>query len=206
MPGCRPLTRQEIGQALHTFSGSPVQMRNRCLLLMGLYTGFRISELLSLRVGDVIQEGRVLSRVRVERRNMKGKLQGREVVLNERARRALAEWLPVLFHWRGGDPALHLFQSQQGGGITRRQAARTMHDLAQNLGWQPRVGTHSLRKTFAQALYESASVCWRPGQEIPVRVVQKALGHRGVDTTEKYLGVDVAAVDKHVLALNITGE
>lgn len=205
MAGCRPLTRQEIGQALGALGGSRIRQRNRCLFILGLYSGFRISELLSLRVGDVIQDGRVLPRVRVERRAMKGKRQGREVVLNERARQALAEWLPVLFRWRGAQSDTYLFQSQQSGSITRRQAARIMHDLAQRFGWPPQIGTHTLRKTFAQGLYESASACWRPGQEIPVRVVQKALGHRGVDTTERYLGVDVAAVDKHVLALNITG-
>ena len=31
--------------------------RDRCLLLLGVYTGFRVSELLSLTVGDVLTRG-----------------------------------------------------------------------------------------------------------------------------------------------------
>lgn len=202
MRGCRPLDSTEIEQGLGLLTGSRLKIRNRCLFLLGLYSGFRISELLSLRVGDVIRNGVVLQRVQVQRRNMKGKRSSREVPLNVRARRALAEWLPMLYRWRGNQPDTFIFQSLQGGPITRRQASRIMLQLAACLDWAPRIGTHSLRKTFAREVYARACAAWRPGQELPVRIVMKALGHRSVDITEAYLGLDVAMVDHVVLSLN----
>lgn len=205
MRGCRPLDHSEVRRALDKLRGSRLAMRDRCLLQLGLYTGFRISELLSLRVGDVVREGKVLERVVVERKNMKGKRQSRDVKLNERARAALRVWLPVLYDWRDALPDLYLFQSTRGGRLTRRQAGRIIATLATDLGMPPKVATHSLRKTFAGAIYQRGLDTWRPGEELPIRVVMKALGHRSVDATERYLGLDVRQVDDAVDALDFGG-
>lgn len=207
MRGCRPLDQREQVQALAVLKGSRIALRNRCLFLMGLNTGFRISELLSLRLGDVLHNGHVVDRVRVERSSMKGKRESRDVVLNIEARQALGVWLPELLSWRGGAPDLYLFQSNKGGGITRQQACRIMSGLARGLGWPPPVGTHSLRKTFAHAVYGWAMSTWRPdlGQENPIRVVMRALGHSSVAVTEAYLGLDQAQVDQAVLNIARSG-
>ena len=201
MRGCRPLTVREQDQALAVLQGARLDKRNRCLVLMGLNTGFRISELLSLRIGQVLHRGYVLERVRVERANIKGKREGRDVALNREARQALAEWIPVLIGWRGAGDDVFLFQSNKGGRITRRQASRIMSGLAARLGWPPRIGTHSLRKTFAGDVYEWAMRNWTPSQENPIRVVMRALGHSSVAVTEAYLGLDMAQVDKAVMSL-----
>lgn len=204
MKGCRPLNDGEIASVLGLLrgQGSRLAMRDRCLVQLGLYTGFRISELLSLRVGDVLCDGRVLERVVVERKNMKGKRSSRDVKLNARAQAALRAWLPVLYDWRGAGADLYLFQSTRGGRLTRRQAGRIIATLAQRLGLPPKVATHSLRKTFAGAIYQRGLDTWRHGEELPVRVVMKALGHRSVDATERYLGLDVRQVDDAVAALD----
>lgn len=202
MQGCRPLEKHEVEQALEALKGSRTRQRDRCLFILGIYTGFRISELLSLRIWDVAQYGRVLERARVARKNMKGQLRSREVPLNVNARKALAAWLPVLYRWRGNLPDTYVFQSNKRGCITRQHAARIMRGLAKQFGWPPQISTHSLRKTFAMAVYAKSSRGWRPGQEMPVRVVMKALGHRSSEVTERYLGLDVAAVDNMVLSLD----
>lgn len=205
MRGCRPLDGAEVRRTLDALRGSRLAMRDRCMVQLGLYTGFRISELLSLRVGDVLRDGRVLERVVVERKNMKGKRSSRDVKLNARAQAALRAWLPVLFAWRDANPDTFLFQSTRGGRLTRRQAGRIVATLARRLGLPPRVATHSLRKTFAGAIYQRGLDTWRPGEELPVRVVMKALGHRSVDATERYLGLDVLQVDDAVDALDFGG-
>jgi integrase len=207
MRGCRPLNQREQAQALAVLRGKRTALRNRCLFLLGLNTGFRISELLSLRVGDVLHHGHVVERVRVARRNMKGKRESRDVVLNVEARQALALWLPELLRWRGGAPDLFLFQSQKGSGITRQQACRIVTGLAGQLGWDGQTGTHSLRKTFAHAVYGWAMDNWNPrsGQENPIRVAMHALGHSSVSSTEHYLGLDTAKVDQAVLSIGQRG-
>jgi len=202
MRGCRPLEKVEIEQALTALQGSRTRQRDRCLFLMGIYSGFRISELLSLRVWSVVQYDRVLPRVRVERASMKGKKRSREIPLTTKARKALAAWLPILFRWRGNLPDTYIFQSIKGGHITRQHAARIMRDLAKRFRWPPSIGTHSLRKTFAKSVYAIACKHWRPGRENPLREVMLAMGHRSIDTTEKYLGLDVAAVDSLIMQLD----
>lgn len=201
MRGCRPLTLREQDQALAVLQGSRLALRNRCLVLMGLNTGFRISELLSLRLGHVLHLGQVLERVCVERTSMKGARESRDVALNLEARTALAGWIPVLMRWRGAGDDVCLFQSNKGGQLTRRQASRIMQGLARTLGWPPRIGTHSLRKTFAHDVYDWAMRNWTPVQENPIRVVMRALGHSSVAVTESYLNLDMAQVDKAVMSL-----
>jgi Site-specific recombinase XerD len=205
MKGCRPLEMSEVARAMEKLRGSRLAMRNRCLVLFGLNTGFRISELLSLRVGDVWRDGRVLERVVVERKNMKGKKSSRDVELNDTARAALRAWLPVLFDWRDSGADLYLFQSTKGGRMTRQQAGRIVSGLAHDLGMPPKIATHSLRKTFAATLYADELTRWRPGEVEPIRVTKFALGHASVETTERYIGINDTVVSRAVRSLNIGG-
>jgi integrase len=66
------------------------------LFVVGHRTGFRISELLSLKVGDVQQHGKIVDHVTVQRRHMKKKTEGRTVALHPEAIAALSVWLEVL--------------------------------------------------------------------------------------------------------------
>jgi site-specific recombinase XerD len=64
MKGCRPLTDNEVQVISRSFGGT-FGKRNKALFVVGYRTGFRISELLSLRVGDVQQHGKVVDQVAV---------------------------------------------------------------------------------------------------------------------------------------------
>ena len=57
MKGTRPLDNDEIRRVSGCFTGT-FAVRNRGLFMLGVSTGGRISELLSLRVGDVWQNGK----------------------------------------------------------------------------------------------------------------------------------------------------
>jgi integrase len=84
----------------------------------GHRTGFRISELLSLHVGDVMQHGKILDQISVQRRHMKrgkaGKTSGRTVKLHPEVRAALSVWLEVLQKRQKGTlaPELPVFCSR----------------------------------------------------------------------------------------------
>ena len=56
MKGTRPLDNDEIRRVSTCFAGT-FATRNRGLFMLGVSTGGRISELLSLRVADVYQNG-----------------------------------------------------------------------------------------------------------------------------------------------------
>ena len=60
MKGTRPLDNDEIRQVSACFTGT-FEHRNRSLFLLGVSTGGRISELLSLRIGDVYQKSKAVT-------------------------------------------------------------------------------------------------------------------------------------------------
>ena len=56
MKGTRPLNNNEIGLVSACFDGNPFEIRNRGRFMLGVSTGSRISELLSLQIRDVYQK------------------------------------------------------------------------------------------------------------------------------------------------------
>jgi len=180
--GCRPLTDAEVARVLATFSG-PYAGRDRALFTLGVLTGFRISELLSLTVGDVRDlDGGVARRVTVARRNMKGRRESRTMPLHARARQALAGWLGELARLGGSDPATPLFAGRKGHHqlrpITRVHAGRVLNAAFAAAGL-PHRGSHTLRKTFARNVHRA--------DNRDLLTTQRLLGHKSVNSTVQYL-------------------
>jgi hypothetical protein len=97
MKGCRPFTGEEVILLQQSFGGI-YAARDKALFLLGVKSGFRISELLSPRLGDVSQHGHLVDRMTVPRRHMKSKREGRTVLLHPEANAALAARLLTLRH------------------------------------------------------------------------------------------------------------
>jgi integrase/recombinase XerD len=72
--------------------GGRYARRDRALFMVGIYTGFRITELLSLCWRDCVKRGEVTESITIERRHMKKKRRGRTVALHPKAREALRDW------------------------------------------------------------------------------------------------------------------
>jgi site-specific recombinase XerD len=75
MKGCRPLTDDEV-QVLGKAFGGTFALRTKALFMAGHRTDVRISELLSLRVSDVLPHGRIVDAITVERKHMQKKTEG----------------------------------------------------------------------------------------------------------------------------------
>jgi integrase len=202
MKGCRPLSDDEVKRVRRSFSGRYAK-RNEAMVVLGVACGFRISELLSLRVGDVRQHGQIVDRVTVQRRYMKGgkagKAESRSVRLAPQARAALSLWLEALAKGtRELDPARYVFESRTTGPnrgsrpISRVQAWRILDAAFEANGLQGKLGTHCLRKTFANAVYEANH------HDLPR--TQKALGHRNINSTVAYLSFREEDVELAILA------
>jgi hypothetical protein len=71
MAGMRDYTDAEIDLVRKSFSGR-YALRDRCFFEMALQMGLRVSEMLSLTVGQVYQYGKVVDEVSIERKHMKG--------------------------------------------------------------------------------------------------------------------------------------
>lgn len=204
MKGCRPLTETETRDILESFAGT-FATRDRALFTLGVLSGFRVSELLSLKVGDVTTgTGQIAEWVSVARRSMKKKTEGRSVPLNPKARAALRAWVDEL--WEGGhlSPDTPLFLSRKGSNrpLTRQAVHTVLRTVYVANGISGKTGTHSMRKTFARSVYAKAVELARSGQAVdPLTFCQKALGHRNVNSTISYLSVGEDLVAQTILGL-----
>ncbi len=187
MKGSRPLTDDEVRVASQSFSGREAT-RNKALFVLGVRTGFRISELLSLRVQDVWQHGQVADRATVRRSCMKRKVEGRTVVLHPEAKAALMHWLVAAKLTRGP-----LFPSRKdpAQAITRVQAWRILEEAYTANGLRGQLGTHAMRKTFANRVYEKL------GRDLVK--TQRALGHKNINSTVSYLSFREEEIDAAIL-------
>lgn len=187
MKGCRALKEVEIRVVLDAFKCP----RDRALFILGLRTGFRISELLSIRVSDVWQLGQVTESVYVARKHMKKQVEGRSVPLHPDARAAIA----ALIQAEDLKPHHWLFRSRKGANrpIGRVHAWAVFKRAFSSAGVTGKTGTHTARKTFAARVYE------RLGRDLVK--TQHALGHKSISSTVSYLAVDSGEIASAILAL-----
>lgn len=185
MKGCRPLTDAEIVRAHAAFSGRHA-VRNRCLFVLGCLCGFRVSEMLALRVRDVVAAHRVRALVKVPRRHMKGNHEGRAVYLPPEGQQAVLEQVRALEYPAPGE---FLFRSQRGGRpISRSQAHRVLVAVFESCGIVDQVATHSLRKTFADRQYSYHLSRVAAGEPVDAFTeTSLALGHADPASTRHYL-------------------
>jgi integrase len=191
MTGSRPLSQDEARRVQASFRGA-FALRDRALCVMGLKTGFRISELLSLKVKDVWKDGHAAKVVRVPRKAMKGQHAARSLPLHEEARAAIRAWLEVLGTHR---PDAFLFEGQRKGkAIDRTHAYRILQTAYKANGLEGKLGSHAMRKTFAHGVYGALK------QDLVK--TQKALGHKNINSTVAYLGFGTdAEVNEAILSL-----
>ena len=188
MKGTRPLDNNEIRLVSACFTGT-FETRNRGLFMLGVSTGGRISELLSLTIGDVYQNRNPVTDLLFDRSIVKGGEVSRAVPVNTDGMRAIDDLIAWHREKYGKlDVKRPVFPSRNGQGkkrMTRRAAHNVLKDAFEAAGLNGHLATHSLRKSFAQRLYEQTG---------DVFTVQEMLGHKSIATTQKYLGVNYASV------------
>ena len=200
MKGTRPLDNAEIRKVLDAFEGI-FAIRNQSLFMLGVSVGGRISELLALKVNDVWQNGKPVKDLLFDRSIVKGGEMSRAVPVNIDGREAienLITWQTELYG--NAKPTRPLFTSRNGQGsqrMTRKAAHDVLKSAFEGAGLNGKLGTHSLRKSYAQRLYEQTS---------DIYAVQEMLGHKSVVTTQKYLGVNYASVREASEAMSIYNE
>ena len=195
MKGTRPLDNKEIRLVSACFNGT-FATRNRGLFMLGVSTGGRISELLSLTVGDVYQNQKPVTDLLFDRSIVKGGEISRAVPVNSDGRRAISEiigWHEEKYNTIAPSRPLFPSRNKNGSVAMNRQTAHEMLKKAFTAaGLNGKLATHSLRKSFAQRVYEESG---------DIYLVQELLGHRNVSTTQKYIGVNYATARETVEAI-----
>ena len=128
MKGTRPLNNDEIRRVSGAFTGT-YQIRNRGLFMLGVSTGGRISELLSLQIGDVYQNGRPVTDLLYFKSIVKGGEVSRAVPVNRDGRQAIDDLISWHIDYYGmTENDRPLFPSRNGRG-QKRMSRRTAHDV-----------------------------------------------------------------------------
>ena len=200
MKGTRPLDNNEIILVAECFDGV-FEARNSGLFMLGVSTGGRISELLSLRIADVYQNNKAVTDLLFDKSIVKGGEVSRSVPVNRDGRQAIEKLIAWHNEQYGNTKESRpLFPSRNGQGekhLSRRKAHDVLKAAFVEAGLNGHLATHSMRKSFAQRLYDHTG---------DIFAVQEMLGHRNVATTQKYLGVNYANVRKAVEEMAVSSE
>ncbi len=203
MAGCRPLSPLEERRLLRVVRRLPP--RDRTLITCQWLTGFRIAEVLSLRIGSVLRAGQLVPKIGVAPRNLKGGYgRTRWVPVLPELTRALTSYLGWLRRrWELQDD-LPLFLSRQSNpdgsarALTTESARLILHEAFRRAGIvnDGRLGTHVLRKTWARKTYIAGhrDLC----------LLRAALNHSDVRVSQRYIEVDAEELDLAMRAVDFT--
>lgn len=170
------LSPEEVDRIIGAISlDERLAFRDRALLEVAYGAGLRVSEWISLGIGDVHLDERI---VRVVGKGNKQRL----VPIGRRALAAVAiytrELRPALVH---GAPTATLFVNARGGPLSRMGAWKLLRKYVEAAGITSHVTPHTLRHSFATHLLEGGA---------DLRAVQDMLGHADIATTQLYTHVD----------------
>ena len=149
---------------------------NLALFNLAIDSKLRGCDVVSVRVEDVAPNGYTMDRATVRQKKTPVKFE-----LTDQTRQAIDDYLKAA----GKKPGDFLFTGRHGLGqcMTTRQYARLLASWIGSIGLDPKLfGTHSLRRTKATLIYR------RTGN---LRAVQLLLGHTKIESTVRYLGIEV---------------
>ncbi|MEA3192561.1 MAG: integrase/recombinase XerC [Betaproteobacteria bacterium] len=162
--------------------GTAVEVaRDRAMFELLYSSGLRLSELVSLDVGD----GRLDLREAEVTVTGKGS-KTRTVPIGTRAREALKDWIDRR-HGIAGPGEKALFVGARGKRISPAVVGARLAAWARRRGLAQRVHPHMLRHSFASHVLQSSQ---------DLRAVQEMLGHASISTTQVYTHLDFQALAK----------
>ncbi len=172
-----PFSMQEIW-AIRTRLQTIGNRRDLALFNLAIDSKLRACDLLALRVSDVASGGEVLSRATVRQKKTNRPVR---FEITDRTRKSLESWLESV-ELKEDD---YLFPSRvkRSPHLSTRQYARIVNEWVRAIGLDPSAyGTHSLRRTKATLIYRRTK---------NLRAVQLLLGHTNLDSTVRYLGIEI---------------
>jgi len=155
--------------------------RDYMMFMMGIYTGRRITDILSMRVQDV--QGKEYLNIREKKTRKAAKID-----FNSELKKAIAEYC------NGRKPEEYLIKSAKGPNshLSRQAAYKILKDVSKKFGLE-QIGTHTMRKTFGYHLYHISNK--------DIVLVMNALGHSSESITLRYIGITSEQVNTAIKKL-----
>jgi len=177
LAGAKPPLQPKHVWAIRTRLQIADRTRDLALFNLAIDSKLRGCDVVGLKVEDVAPHGYAVDRATIRQRKT-----GRPVKfeLTEQTRQAVDNLLAASRSLAGD----YLFRGQRPGShLTTRQYARLLGEWLSLIGLDPSLfGTHSLRRTKATLIYRKTG---------NLRAVQLLLGHTTIESTVRYLGIEV---------------
>lgn len=163
--------------------------RDYVLFVFGINTGLKITEMLDIKVKDILAKEKCMkdffTLLHDETKNTK------EIFLNPKVSKALLHYIQE----SQLTPEDYLFKSSKTAKpITRQQAYRIIHQAAEAVGIQGKIGTNSMRKTFGYHAYKKG---------VAISLLQKYFHHASRSETLKYIGISKDEIIKTEIDVNL---
>ena len=176
--GQKPPLRLKDIWAIRIHLQNAHSVRDLAMFNLAIDSKLRGCDLVCLRVRDVTHGSQILSRAMVIQRKTQRPVQ---FELTEPTRQAVAAWMEMA-QLRSEQ---YLFPSRARSSlhVSTRQYARIVHHWVELAGLDTSAyGTHSMRRTKATLIYKRTK---------NLRAVQLLLGHTKLESTVRYLGIEV---------------
>ena len=157
--------------------------RNYILFLIGVTTGYRAGDLVKLKVRDIkealkrgeftIYEGKKMNSKNIREKNRRP----RTVELLPKVAKILKEYIKEKRDYE------YMFQSRKGNNqpIGVQAVSNILKDAGEYFGLYD-ISAHSMRKTYAYKIYIDSGC--------DIVAVKELLGHRSIEETKAYIGLD----------------
>jgi len=172
------LTVEEVDQLLDIELNTPFDYRNKAMLELLYGTGFRISELLDLRISDVDFEDCI---IRCFGKGSKERI----VPIGEYILDSLNAYLIMRGQLEKNKRCEYLFLSNNGNRLDRTNFFRILKKLLKIRGISKDISPHGLRHSFATHMIEYGA---------DLKVVQDLMGHADIATTRIYTHISNSKV------------
>ena len=169
--------RKKIAQIKNLLRGQR-RYRDLLLIVVRINSSLRISDLLGLKIGQLLDEkGNIKSRFWIKEQK-RGKRH--EVAINQSIKEALVEYLKEYPYVADDGENYLFFNPTTHQPIKRGQAWKFITKICTEVGLQGNYGTHSLRKSWG---FHARM------QGIDLALIMHKLNHESIAYTKRYLGI-----------------
>lgn len=186
MKQARTLDDKELNLLLLYINTRKHAARDRLIVLLTHWAGMRIGEVAALKLKDVLEiDGTVKQEINLTAEMTKGKF-GRAVVLAEKLRKEITAYVKTRFDSKELMALAYsdlynkpLLVTQKRDGFDANTLCYTMHMLYKAAGLHG-ASSHSGRRSFITKL---------SAKSVPLKVLMEMVGHRNLQTTQRYIDV-----------------
>ena len=166
-------------------------LRDYALFVLGINSGLRISDILKLKISDVLDDKSKIKERITLREQKTGKT--KDFPMSESSKSAINLYLKQR-DFNLNQPLFISRKSDNDGFLKRQQAYRIINDVARVVGIKESIGTHTLRKTFGYHAYNNG---------YDISIIQKLFNHSTPSITLRYIGITQDELDNVYLSLDL---